>query len=167
MTRKSSTFPQVSCKLSGRKQRKDSCFLKGFLRNPFYARAAWLHEGDIQKRNWGSLLIRTYFQSWKKGLGRGSNELCAAHNGDRSPSSNWCIFLRLGGVIHDDIEILGKSGSLTRRKKSFVALHPVFWGQWWGVRPSLVGFINPARAVPRQLKVICEHTLYQFTCPLL
>ena len=39
------------------------------------------------------------------------------------------FFLRLGNVIDDDIEILGKSGGLTRRKKSFVALHPVFWGQ--------------------------------------
>lgn len=32
------------------------------------------------------------------------------------PSSKYCIFLRLSGVIGDDAGILGKSGGLTSRR---------------------------------------------------
>lgn len=52
--------------------------------------------------------------------------LWIARDGDMCPSSNYCIFFRLGCVIGDDIRILGQSGSLTWRK-DFVALCPVFW----------------------------------------
>lgn len=70
--------------------------------------------------------MRTYFKSRNNGLRGAQIRLCVAYNGDMCPSSNCCIFLRLGG---DDIEILEKSGGLIRRKNTFVALPPVFWGQ--------------------------------------
>lgn len=47
--------------------------------------------------------MRTYFKSRNKGLRGAQIRLCVAYNGDMCPSSNCCIFLRLGG---DDIEIL-------------------------------------------------------------
>lgn len=49
------------------------------------------------------------------------------------PSSNYCIFLRLGGVIGDDMEILRKSGCLGESRVLW------FYMQSFGVRDMAWG----------------------------
>lgn len=61
--------------------------------------------------------MRAYFESQRSGRGAQIRR-CIAHSGDMCPSLNYCIFLRLGGVIGDDMGILEKSGCPTRRQKS-------------------------------------------------
>lgn len=42
--------------------------------------------------------------------------LCIAPNGDMCLISSYCIFLRLDGVIGDNMEILRKSGCLGKKR---------------------------------------------------
>lgn len=100
----------------------------------------------------------TYFKSQRKGMG-GKIRLCIAHNGNMCTSSNHCMFLKLGGVIVDDMEILRESG-LIRRKKTFVALLGSVMRPEVGMRSSLspVGFFF-SLARGSVLKVTCEHSV--------
>lgn len=61
--------------------------------------------------------MRAFFESQSSGRGA-QIRLCIAHNGDMCPSLNYYIFLRLGGVIGDNMGILEKSDCPTGRQKS-------------------------------------------------
>ena len=85
-------------------------------------------ENPLERESWWDT-VHSITKSWTW-----LKLLSLAHNG-RSvcSSSSYCIFLKLSSIIVDDMGILRKNDVLARRNKTFIALHLVFWGQWWGL----------------------------------
>lgn len=142
ITRKNSAYLQVQWIGLRNKGKKFFFFFFSFIRAVWFQKE--LFREEMEGVCWWGHIVEP-----EEGFQRGSQiRLWIAHNWDMCPSSNYCIFLRLAGVMW----VWGKGGCLTRRKQSFVACHSVFWNQWWGLGWRW----GP---VSRQLRVTSEHTL--------